>query len=109
MISEQVPLRGCLNPDANAYYLSYVSQQGAKEEVLDENKTLRELNPFLNILKLNLRTKDRANYMFKRQIGQLIGLDLKQFDKMMSTEVNDFRWRMKVFANQLAQERRTRL
>lgn len=102
-------MRGCLNPDSNAYFLSYVSQQGAKVEVDDESKTLRELNPFLNILKFNLRTKDRAQYMFKRQVGQLIGIDLKKFDKMMSCEVNDFRWRMKVFANKLAQERRARL
>lgn len=108
-IPEQLPLRGCLNPDANAYCISYVSQQGTKEEVIDENKTLRELNPFLNILRLNLRTKDKANYMFKKQVGQLIGIDLRKFDKMMSCEVNDFRWRIKVFANQLAQDRRARL
>lgn len=102
-------MRGCLNPDFNAYFLSYVSQQGVKVEVDNESKTLRELNPFLNILKFNMRTKDRAQYMFKRQVGQLIGIDLKKFDKMMSCEVNDFRWRMKVFANKLAQERRARL
>ena len=106
---EQLPLRGCLNPDPNVYYLSYISQVGSKEEVTDENKTFRELNPFLNILKFNLRTKDLAQYMFKRQVGQLIGMDMKKFDKMMSCEVNDFRWRMRVFANKMAQERRSRL
>ena len=106
---EQLPLRGCLNPDPNSYYLSYISQLGSKEDVTDENKTFRELNPFLNILKFNLRTKDLAQYMFKRQVGQLIGMDMKKFDKMMSCEVNDFRWRMRVLANKMAQERRSRL
>ena len=89
--------------------MSYISQIGSKEEVVDENKTFRELNPFLNILKFNLRTKDLAQYMFKRQVGQLIGMDMKKFDKLMSCEVNDFRWRMRVFANRMAQERRSRL
>ena len=108
---EQLPLRGGLNPDASSYYLSYVSEQGNKEEVIDENKTLRELNPFLNILKFNLRTKDRSSkeYMFRRNIGQLIGIDLKKFDKMMNCEVNEFRLQMKKFANKVAQERRARL
>ncbi len=98
-----------MNPDAKAYYVTYVSQQGSKEEVIDEFKTLRELRPFLNILKFNLRNKDRAQHMFKKQVGHLIGLDLKKFDKLMSCEVNDFRWRMKVFANKIAQDRRARL
>ena len=53
--SEQFPLRGCLNPDFNSYYVTYVSQQGSNEEVIAESKTFRQLNPFLNILKLNIR------------------------------------------------------
>ena len=109
LFSEQFPLRGCLNPDSNGYYVTYVSQEGSNEEVIVESKTLRQLNPFQNILKLNYRNRDRAQYMLKKQVGQLIGFDLKRYNMMMSCEVNDFRWRMKVFANQLAQERRARL
>ena len=63
-------------------------------------------NPFISTL---ADTKDRAQYMFKKQVGQLIGCDLKRYNQMMSVEVNDFRHRMKVFAIKKAQERRARL
>ena len=70
---EQFPLRGCLNPDPNSYYVTYVSQEGSNEEVIAESRTFRQLNPFLNLLKLNLRKGDRDQYMIKKQVGQLIG------------------------------------
>lgn len=41
--------------------------------------------------------------------GKLIGKSLSDFDDLRNTEVNDFRWRMKVFANQIAQARRVTL
>ena len=47
--------------------------------------------------------------MFKRSIGKLIGKNLREFDDLRNCEVNDFRWRMKVFANKVAQERKERL
>ena len=47
--------------------------------------------------------------MFKRSIGKLIGKNLTEFDDLRNCEVNDFRWRMKVFANKIAQERKERL
>jgi hypothetical protein len=34
---------------------------------------------------------------------------MKHFDEICNVEVNDFRWRMKVFANKIAQERKRRL
>ena len=90
--------------------MSYISQQSSQQEdVIDENKSLRELKPFKNILKFNVRRRNQAQHMFKKQVGQLIGMDMKKFDKMMNCEVNDFRWRMKVFSNKLAQDRRSRL
>lgn len=42
-------------------------------------------------------------------IGKLIGKNLKDFEDLRNCEVNDFRWRMKVFANKIAQERKTNL
>ena len=62
-------MRGCLNPDAESYTIVYVSQQGKKEDVIDETKTFRELKPFLNILKFVKRTRDRSTYQFKQHIG----------------------------------------
>ena len=49
---DHLPLRGCLNPDSNHYAVSYVSQSGRNEECLDERVTLRDLQPFKNIIKV---------------------------------------------------------
>ena len=142
---EQFPLRGCLNPDPNSYYVTYVSQEGSNEEVIAESKfylsiflyvyslnqfvfylfwaklhhwgylpyrlcfwqynvfvnntlspwllgrTFRQLNPFLNLLKLNLRKGDRDQYMIKKQVGQLIGkfklLKVSKFQNLKFTDL----------------------
>ncbi len=31
LISEKLPLRGCLNPDAQTYVVSYISSRGVKQ------------------------------------------------------------------------------
>ena len=41
--------------------------------------------------------------------GELIGKDLREYHNIQNCEVNDFRWKMKTFANNLAQGRRKRL
>ena len=46
------------------------------------------------------------NFVFP---GKLICKDMKHFDEIRSVEVNEFRWRTKVFANQVAQDRKRRL
>ena len=68
-----MPLRGCLNPDATSYTVSFVSStSGMLEEVLDENKSLRELKPFKNILKFSKKIKYRGQYHhLKEKIGGL--------------------------------------
>ena len=117
-----------LNPDARKYRLTYINQNGFRDEVFDERKTLRELKPFKNILKFVYRPKTVDNSNFKRFIGKiiqtkmshriktpsfsagkLIGKDLRDYSKIQNCEVNDFRWKMKALANNLAQERRKRL
>ena len=141
---DSVPLRGCINPDVRKYSISYVTQQGIRQEMTrqDEMKTLRQLKPFKNVLKFGLKSKNKELYLFKKHIGKdlliviiqsldenlylaftlkfkylnissltgkLISKDLEEYDKMHNCEVNDFRWKIKAFANNLAQKRKTRL
>ena len=63
---------------------------------------------FISYLKLNCYSNE---YFFNHfQItGKLISKDLKEYDDMRNCEVNDFRWKIKAFANNLAQKRKTRL
>ena len=43
------------------------------------------------------------SYNHFRITGKLISKDLKEYDDMRNCEVNDFRWKIKAFANNLAQ------
>lgn len=42
-------------------------------------------------------------------LGKLIGKNLNEFEELRNCEVNDFRWKMRVFANKIAQDRKTKL
>lgn len=86
-----------------------MTNEGKTEECFDESKTLRELNPFQRTLKFERRSKDKGHYMFKRHVGSIIGKNLNEFDDLRNCEVNDFRFRMRRFANRVAQERKSRL
>ena len=96
-------------PLTNINFTSYIKEKGGLRDnsYIYPGSYMREhCNAFISSLCNN---KDRAQYMFKKQVGQLIGCDLKRYNQMMSVEVNDFRHRMKVFAIKKAQERRARL
>ena len=69
---DSVPLRGCINPDVRKYSISYVTQQGIRQEMTrqDEMKTLRQLKPFKNVLKFGLKSKNKELYLFKKHIGK---------------------------------------
>ena len=63
-----------------------------------QNKNVDKSYPVGTLVKIGIKN-----------IAIFVGFDLKRYNQMMSVEVNDFRLRMKVFANQKAQERRARL
>ena len=69
-LPDSVPLRGCINPDVRKYCISYVTQQGIRQEIIDETKTLRQLKPFKNVLKFGLKSKNKELYLFKKHIGK---------------------------------------
>ena len=71
-VLDSVPLRGCINPDVRKYSISYVTQQGIRQEMTrqDETKTLRQLKPFKNVLKFGLKSKNKELYLFKKHIGK---------------------------------------
>ena len=99
-------MRGCLNPDSSHYAVSYVSQSGRNEECLDERVTLRDLQPFKNIIKVakllnwllfqfnetvfhlqfSVRRRELGHQMFKRSIGKLIGKNLREFDDLRNVQ-----------------------
>ena len=63
-------MRGWLKREASKYTISYVTQKGSRQEILDETKTLRQLKPFKNVLKLSSKSKNKELYLFKKHIGK---------------------------------------
>ena len=84
---DSVPLRGCINPDVRKYSISYVTQQGIRQEMTrqDEMKTLRQLKPFKNVLKFGLKSKNKELYLFKKHIGKdLLIVIIQSLDENLS-------------------------
>ena len=71
-LSERVPLRGCLNPDGKRYIISYINQEGSRQDIWDETKTLRQLKPFKNVFKFGVRSKNKQVSHFKTYIGKFL-------------------------------------
>lgn len=79
---ENLPLRGCLNPDGSHYQVKYVTSEGHLTECFDERKSLREIKPFQNILKFVKKSKDRGHYQFRQHVGTSKGAE--QYDWIWS-------------------------
>ncbi|CAG2056380.1 unnamed protein product, partial [Timema podura] len=51
---------------------------------------------------------DTAEQTLNTQISNLIGKGLHEFDSLKNTEVNDFRWKMKMLGDEVARSRQTK-
>eukprot|EP00092_Neocalanus_flemingeri_P011672 GFUD01012577.1.p1 GENE.GFUD01012577.1~~GFUD01012577.1.p1 ORF type:complete len:1133 (+),score=268.09 GFUD01012577.1:126-3524(+) len=103
------PLTGRLTNIPAFYTISYICQEGSRVEVDDDEKTLSELNIKLPFIKMNNHVTNRRNTETQINIGSLIGLKLSDLEKLANAEVNEFRWNMKIFASNIAQERKDAL
>lgn len=105
-----------------------------REMLVDENKRLCDVRPFLAVLNIVERQEDKADNVLNAQISNLIGkgmywslftfaiyttnksinniivpfvyLGLMEFDSLKSSEVNQFRGKMKVLTDQMQADRR---
>ncbi|KAI1309369.1 Phosphatidylinositol 4,5-bisphosphate 3-kinase catalytic subunit beta isoform [Halotydeus destructor] len=99
------PMFGILH-DQQTYIFTCVNISTAeKEELLDEEKRICDVQPFLSILRLVERKKDKDELQLKSTIGSLIGKGLHEFDTLKNAEVNDFRWRMRQFCEDIEAKR----
>ena len=72
------------------YNFQGVTSDGAKEEFVDDSRTLKELDLYGHLLKLVERQGDQTEKFFNAEIGNLIGRRLHDFD-VMGPEIQDFR------------------
>lgn len=71
--ASKFPLHGMLH-DASSYVFSCVNDMSEPEELVDENKRLCDVRPFLAVLKVIERMgDDKAEKTLNVQISRLIG------------------------------------
>ena len=81
------------------------SGNSSSMELLDEDKTLREVYPLLSFLRVILRKGNEAEKKLNKNVGDLIGKNLSDFDALKNPEVNEFRWNLKALCDEVVKER----
>lgn len=71
----------------------------------DETRRLCDIKPFCSILKVIEREGIKSDRNLDSQIGLLIGKGLHEFAALKNSEVNDFRWKMRVLGDEMALDR----
>ncbi|XP_036147909.1 phosphatidylinositol 4,5-bisphosphate 3-kinase catalytic subunit beta isoform [Monomorium pharaonis] len=101
------PLHGTLK-DAPSYVFSYINSNAEVEEVEDETRRLCDITPFCSILKVIERESIKSDKNLDSIIGRLIGKGLHEFAALKNSEVNDFRWKMRLLGDEVALSRQKR-
>nr|CAD7450382.1 unnamed protein product [Timema bartmani] len=94
--------------DSSSYVFACITSMAENEELLDETRRLCDVRPFCSILRVIERKGDTAEQTLNTQISNLIGKGLHEFDSLKNTEVNDFRWKMKMLGDEVARSRQTK-
>ncbi|KAG6442170.1 hypothetical protein O3G_MSEX002201 [Manduca sexta] len=94
------PLFGMLQ-EMSGYVFQFVNSLAVTEEVDDESKRICDIKPACGVLLIVERLVERPGEdVLNRDITHLIGKSLKEFDSLRSSEVNDFRMRMRYIAEE---------
>ncbi|XP_046678812.1 phosphatidylinositol 4,5-bisphosphate 3-kinase catalytic subunit delta isoform [Homalodisca vitripennis] len=105
--ASKFPLHGTLH-DSASYVFCCINSMSETEELLDENKRLCDVKPFVNILRVIERLGDKAEKTLNVHISHLIGKGLHEFDSLKNSEVNYFRSKMKALADEMARSRQNK-
>lgn len=98
------PLHGILK-DATSYVFSCINSNSEAEEIRDETRRLCDIKPYFALLKVVEREVVKSDKNLDSQIGLLIGKGLLEFAALKNSEVNDFRWKMRVLGDEVAMAR----
>ncbi|KAM8864441.1 phosphatidylinositol 4,5-bisphosphate 3-kinase catalytic subunit delta isoform 2-T3 [Spinachia spinachia] len=91
--------------DPGAYVFTCINQTAEREELEEESRRIRDVRPFMCVLRLVAREGDRVEKLTNTQISLLIGKGLHEFEAQKNHEVNEFRAKMRAFCEETAQER----
>ena len=89
------------------YSFVFINGSAEQEEVVDEERLLREVRPYASVLRLVERKGDREEKITSAKISMLIGKGLFEFTAMEkdNTEVRDFRKKMIELCSAAVKER----
>lgn len=94
--------------DSQSYIFSCINSNAEAEELRDESRRLCDIRPFCSLLKLVEREGVKSDRNFDSQIGLLIGKGLHEFAALKNSEVNDFRWKMRILGDEIAAKRKNK-
>ncbi|CAH3890997.1 unnamed protein product [Pieris brassicae] len=104
-LAGKMPLFGMLR-EMSGYVFQFINSLAVPEEVDDENKRVRDIRPVFGVLMIIERSIDKpGETLLNTQISRLIGKGLNEFDSLRSSEVNDFRMRMRCLAEESLMKR----
>jgi len=93
--------------DAKYYVLSCVNKHGSIEELVDENRSIFDVQPFKPYFKVVEKHGDEAEKLINSKISMLIGKSIAEFDVMeKDDEVRAFRKKYRYVCQQICTERR---
>uniref|UniRef100_H2LLC3 phosphatidylinositol-4,5-bisphosphate 3-kinase n=1 Tax=Oryzias latipes TaxID=8090 RepID=H2LLC3_ORYLA len=91
--------------DPDGYVFTCINQTAEREELEEEFRRIRDVKPFMCVLRLVAREGNRQEKLTNTQITQLIGKGLHEFETQKNHEVNEFRTKMRTFCEEKALER----
>ena len=93
--------------EAKFYVFSCVDRKGSLEELVDEKRTVFDVQPFKPYFKVVEKQGDEAEKLVNSKISMLIGKSLTEFDNMDKIEeVHDFRRKYKSVCESVSTSRR---
>ncbi|EFN66382.1 Phosphatidylinositol-4,5-bisphosphate 3-kinase catalytic subunit beta isoform [Camponotus floridanus] len=98
--ASKYPLHGTLK-DAPSYVFSCINSNAEIEELRDETRRLCDIKPFCSVLRV-IEREGKGDRNLDSQIGVLIGKGLHEFAALKNSEVNDFRWKMRLLGDDVA-------
>ncbi|XP_014210084.1 phosphatidylinositol 4,5-bisphosphate 3-kinase catalytic subunit delta isoform [Copidosoma floridanum] len=105
--ASKYPLHGTLRSQSS-YVFVCINSNSETEELRDESRRLCDIKPFCCILRLIEKQDNQSDKILDSQIGVLIGKGLIEFTTLKNSEINDFRWKMRLLADEVASERQKR-
>ncbi|XP_060527773.1 phosphatidylinositol 4,5-bisphosphate 3-kinase catalytic subunit delta isoform [Cylas formicarius] len=102
--ASRMPLYGKLH-DISDYIFKIINSMAEVEELNDESRRLSDIRPTGAVLIITECRGNSVDHNINIAIGHLIGKALQDFDALNSSEINDFRFKMRKMGEEIAKKR----